>query len=199
MALESTKLSEFPLQDYEDLYNPDRAKRKNDKKKELKNFFLDWVVSKSDGSCYLVAEEFYYTGSIAPSVLTNGNDQTHFDDIIVVKIDPSGDLEWARSIFKRDTEPSYNITMKGDYLHVLLNSGKGLTIKDDGRTKISKGIFEGRALFDISFSPDGEVEYTKIQDNKRNKIFDPYLGENFGNGFMMMNSVANRRRVMILD
>ena len=66
--------------------------------------------------------------------------------------------------------------MKNGELHVILNSGKNLTEKTDGRTKASKGWFESSALYDFVYSATGEVSYDKIQDNKGNTFYAPFYG-----------------------
>jgi hypothetical protein len=196
-------INHFPEQVYADMFSSGRAERKSRKNKELKNFYLDFAIRTELGNIYLIAEKYYETGgpfaSSTPIVFASSFDpptQANYDDILVVKLNPKGEQEWARGIFKSDTKPSYNYFLKGEHLHILLNSGKNLTLKEDGRTKISKGLFEGRALFDIAFTPEGDVEYHAINENKRNTTFDPFRGSADSEGFYMLNAVANKRQIM---
>ena len=123
----------------------------------------------------------------------------HYDDIFVVKIDSKGELLWGRSIFKRSTEPSYNAFLKNDELYLILNSGKRLVKKDDGRTKVSQGIFESSALYNIIFRESGEVVYEKSQNNKKKSYYLPYYGNYDFDRFIMPNNVINRKKFMILE
>ena len=56
----------------------------------------------------------------------------HYDDILIMKFDNNGKLDWSRSVFKKAQSPSYNAFIKNDELHVILNSGKNLNEKKDG-------------------------------------------------------------------
>lgn len=123
----------------------------------------------------------------------------HYDDILILKFNAQGELDWGRSIFKRATSPSYNAFLKNDELHVVLNSGKNLTEKKDGRTKASKGWFESSALYDFVYSSNGDVSYDKIQNNKGKTFYLPYYGTFSNNKFIMMSSARKKKQFMILE
>jgi hypothetical protein len=123
----------------------------------------------------------------------------HYDDILILKFDKTGAINWGRSIFKRANSPSYNAFLKNDQLHVLLNSGKNLTEKSDGRTKVSKGFFESTALYDFTYSVDGEVAYNKIQDNKGNNYYMPFYGTFNSDVFIMVSDGVRKKQFMILQ
>ncbi|EPR70713.1 hypothetical protein ADIWIN_3360 [Winogradskyella psychrotolerans RS-3] len=148
-----------------------------------------------------MAEEFYITQTYVSTGMNNGYWQTvyHYDDILIFKFGVSGNLDWGRSIFKRSNSPSYNAFLKNDELHVLLNSGKNLLEKDDGRTKVSKGWFESSSLYDIVYNSSGEVVYSKIQDNKGKTYYQPFYGTYQDGKFIMMSSGGKKRQFMILQ
>ena len=192
---------ELPLDVYEDLYGDKKGSRKKEKGKELTNFYIDYVLKDSQGNTYLLAEEFYITQTYVSTGMNNGYWQTvyHYDDILIFKFGASGNLDWGRSIFKRSNSPSYNAFLKDDELHVLLNSGKNLLEKDDGRTKVSKGWFESSSLYDIVYNSTGEVIYSKIQDNKGKTYYQPFYGTYQDGKFIMMSSGRKKRQFMILQ
>ena len=189
----------LPGQVYEDLYGYRKAKRKDDK--ELSGFGVDYVLFDSQGNTYILAEEFYITSQY----IYNGNMggywsyTYHYDDILILKFSAAGELSWGRSIFKRATSPSYNAFIKDDKLHVILNSGKNLSEKEDGRTKASKGWFESTALFDFVYTADGEVSYDKIQDNKGKTMYIPFYGTFENDSFIMMSDGRTKKQFMILQ
>ncbi len=199
LAILNKKQDKLPEDVYQDLYGYRKANKK--KKKELKSFYVDYVIEDSFGSTYLLAEEFYVTQTYVATGNGMGYWVTtyHYDDVLILKFNSNGDLDWGRSIFKRSTSPSYNAFLKDDKLHVVLNSGKNLTEKNDGRTKISKGWFESSALFDFVYSKDGEVSYDKIQDNKGKTYYLPYFGTYENGKFVMMSSGKKRRQFMTLQ
>ncbi|MFP4845916.1 hypothetical protein [Winogradskyella sp. PE311] len=189
----------LPLDVYEDLFGQKKGSKK--KGKELTNFYIDYILEDSQGNSYLLAEEFYITQTYVNNGMNGGYWQTvyHYDDILILKFGAEGDLEWGRSIFKRATSPSYNAFVKNDELHVLLNSGKNLLEKKDGRTKVSKGWFESSSLYDIVYNNSGEVVYSKIQDNKGKTFYLPFYGTYQNETFIMMSSGRKKRQFMILE
>lgn len=193
------KKAKLPEDVYKDLYGYRKAGKK--KKKELKSFYVDYVIEDSSGSTYLLAEEFYVTQTYVSTGNGMGYWVTtyHYDDILILKFNPNGEMDWGRSIFKRSTAPSYNAFLKDDKLHVVLNSGKNLTEKNDGRTKVSKGWFESSSLYDFVYSKDGEVSYDKIQDNKGKTYYLPYYGTYENGIFIMMSSGRKKRQFMTLQ
>ncbi|PHQ31192.1 hypothetical protein [Leeuwenhoekiella nanhaiensis] len=193
LAVTGKQANPLPVSVFEDLYGNDRGKEKADS--ELSNFTLDHILTDSKGNVYLVAEEFYVTVVYSTYGMTT---IPHYDDIILLKYNAQGELAWGRSIFKKDAFPSYNAFLKDDTLHILLNSGKSLTEKEDGRTKASKGFFESTALYDFEYSPDGEVSYNKIQDNKGNTKYFPANGTYENGTFLMMSGGGRERQFMML-
>lgn len=197
-AVVDKKLNILPTSVYEDLYGYRKAKRK--KGKELSNFYIDYVVEDSKGNTFLLAEEFYITQHYVSNGMNGGYWRTvyHYDDILILKFNAKGNLDWGRSVFKRSNSPSYNAFLKDDKLHVLLNSGKRLSEKKDGRTKVSKGWFESSSLYDFEYAASGETMYNKIQDNKGQTYYLPFFGTYSNGKFIMMSSGRKKKRFMSL-
>lgn len=202
LRLIKSETTELPKQVYEDLYGYRKASKKKKEGKELKSFYVDYVLLDANGNTYILAEEFYVTQVYVPSGMNGaGSWQTiyNYDDILIMKFDSNGKLDWSRSIFKKAQSPSYNAFIKNDELHVLLNSGKNLTEKKDGRTKVSKGWLESSALYDFTYNSSGEVAYNKIQNNKNNTYYLPYYGTFENNIFVMISSGRKKRQFMKLE
>ncbi|CAM3500226.1 hypothetical protein FLGE108171_00565 [Flavobacterium gelidilacus] len=202
LVIIAKKNSELPKDVYEDLYGDAKAERHDKKKKELNSFYVDYVVRDDQGNTIVLAEEFYVTQTYVATGMNGAGYWTttyHYDDILILKFDKNGEISWGRSIFKRATVPSYNAFLKDDKLHVILNSGKNLTEKSDGRTKVSKGWFESSALYDFTYSPDGKVDYNKIQDNKGNTYYLPFYGTYNLDTFIMMSDGGRKKQFMILQ
>ncbi len=200
LEVQDVKNMALPKQVYEDLYGYRRAKKKG--KKELRSFYLDHFIEDSQGNIYLVAEEFYVTQQYH-SYGTNGHGQWvtvyHYDDILIIRVGTGGNIEWGRSIFKRAGTPSYNTFVMDNKLHILLNSGKSLIEKKDGRTKVSQGFLESSSLYDFVYGPSGKNQIEKIQDNKGRTTYIPYLG-NYKNGkFVMLNESKANKQLMVLE
>jgi hypothetical protein len=198
-SVKQKKAHLLPKQVYDDLYGYRSAARKDGKKSELKNFDINHVLIDSKGGAYVVAEEFYVT-YIYVSTGYGGYMQRveHYDDILILKFDPNGDLGWARSVFKKAYSPSYNAFLKQDQLHIILNAAKNLKEKKDGRTKVRNKALQASSLFDIEYSLKGEVSYNKIQDNKGNEYYRPFFGTHQDDRFIMMSRGKRKKTFMIL-
>ncbi|WP_298419971.1 hypothetical protein [uncultured Kordia sp.] len=201
LTVASKKITELPQQVYEDLYGYRRGKRKKKKAKELRNFYVDYTMEDTQGNTYILAEEFYITQSYISTGMNGGYWQTvyHYDDILIMKFNANGELDWGRSIFKRANGPSYNAFLKNDELHIILNSGKNLLEKKDGRTKVSQGWFESSSLYDIVYSVDGKVAYTKIQDNKGKTYYSPYYGTFTDDKFITTTTRRKKKKFLKLE
>lgn len=193
------KREKLPLKVYEDIYGNRKASKK--KSKELKSFYLDHVIEDDNGNTFLIAEEFYITSVYVSNGMNGGYWQTvyHYDDILIVKLNNAGTIDWGRSIYKKATAPSYNAFVNNEKLHVFLNSGKNLKEKKDGRTKVKQRWLQSSSLYDFVYDKKGNSTIEKIQDNKGNTYYQPYLG-NFTNGkFIMFNISKFNKRLMVLE
>ena len=198
LVVENKQLSQLPIAVFEDIFGEDNAEDKKDK--ELSNYFVDYTIEDANGNTYLLAEEFFVTSTYISNGQFGGYTTTtpHYNNILILKLNASGTLEWGRSVFKKANTPSYNAFLKENQLHVILNSGKNLKDKEDGRVKVSKGIFESSALYDFAYSENGEVTYTKIQDNKGANFYQPAYGAYKNDQFIMINTRGSEKSLMIL-
>lgn len=200
LSILEKKKEALPTKVFEDLYGYRNAKSK--KESELTSFNLDYILEDENGNTFLIAEEFYMVQVYMSNGVNGGGyyiTTYHYDDILITKLDANGNLKWGRSIFKRATEPSYNAFLKDDKLYILLNSGKKLKDKTDGRLKVSKGWFESTSLYAFIYDIDGNLKYEKIQDNKGKTMYSPYLGSYNNEKFVMYNHSKGYKKIMILN
>lgn len=200
LKITENKVFKLPESVYKDLYSENKAKRKKDKEAELSSYYVDYVLDDSLGNTYLLAEEFFITQVYVSNGMNGGYWTTtfHYNNVLVIKLNKAGELEWGRSIFKRASAPSYNAFVKDNQLHVILNSGKNLSEKEDGRVKVSKGWLESTSLYDIVFDEAG-VQYNKIQDNKGNTFYTPYYGAYNGDRFVTISRSGGKKQFLILE
>tara|TARA_B100000795_G_scaffold268927_1_gene256918 strand:+ start:6090 stop:7598 length:1509 start_codon:yes stop_codon:yes gene_type:complete len=199
LSVTSKKKQKLPVKVFEDLYGYRNAKNKKDS--ELTSFYLDHTLEDKDGNVYLIAEEFYTTQTYVSYGVNGGGGFVttyHYDDLLITKLNKNGNLVWGRSIYKRSNEASYNVFLHNDQLHVLLNSGKNLLKKNDGRLKVSKGWFESSSLYLFLYDNDGNVTHQKIQDNKGKTFYIPYRGSYSKGKFVMYNHSKKRKQIMML-
>lgn len=123
-----------------------RAKRREAKGKnvELYEYDLDEIVLRADGGAVLVAEQYYVVVICRTDPKTGVTTCTyyyHYNDIIVVSVDPSGKIEWATKIPKRQSSvndngywSSYAMMIVEDKLHFIFNdTRKNLDIPKQGK------------------------------------------------------------------
>lgn len=193
--------SVFPEQVFQDLYPKGKAERSKKNEKELRNFALDYILTDDQGNSYLTAEEFYIT-----TVTTNNGAAGfvtttiyHYDDILLVKFNPAGKIEWGRSIFKKATSPSYQPIEIDGQLHVLLNTGKNIADKSNDRKKLKRGFLEKSALYDIVYDANGKETYDLIRENGgRKEFFSPWRGSYDLGVFVMPNFSKNKKQFLVL-
>jgi hypothetical protein len=100
--------------------------KKSGKAQELNDFYFDHFILNEDGSAYFVAEEYYMLTTSYFDTYTQiyqDNYSFHYNDIIVVKVNSAGEIEWSEKIPKRQT----STTGRSDYYsYSLANTPAGL-------------------------------------------------------------------------
>ncbi|WP_299767765.1 hypothetical protein [uncultured Dokdonia sp.] len=197
------KVTPFPKSIYNDLYSEAAAERRKKKEKEFRSYYLDYTIIDEEDNAYLTAEQFYITQHTVNNG-PNGGFTTittyHYDNILAIKFDKEGNLVWGRSILKKSNSPSYNAFAVDGKLHILLNTGKNIKEKSNGRKKVKKGWLEKSALFDIVFDEQGGETYQMIKENDgRKDFYSPSSGNYDYNTFIMANLSKNKRQFLILS
>lgn len=100
--------------------------RQIDRGKELKYFYLDNIVLRSDGGVLLIGEKFYTTVSSYLDLYGYWVDQKifHYEEIIVSSIAPDGEQEWSSVVHKRQAGEvrenlSYMNMITGENIYLL--------------------------------------------------------------------------------
>lgn len=114
-----------------------KAKKKEAKGKkspELYQYDLQELILREDGGVVLIAEQFYI--QVVTSSYTDANGHTHttttyyyhYNDIVVVNINPQGEIEWNVRIDKQQTSTndggffsSYTSHVKDDKIYIIFN------------------------------------------------------------------------------
>lgn len=97
---------------------------------ELPNYNLKGLVMEADGSVVQIAERYYVTTHTYTD--SNGNTRTtyiyHYDEIIVVRIDEKGDIDWIRKVRKAQASSSpsnqylsFHFALIGDKMYFIHN------------------------------------------------------------------------------
>ncbi len=123
-----------------------KATKKADKKGEeleMYNYELRDIVRRDDGGAVMVGEQYRFYVTTVTSTDANGNTSTRtvyhyvYNDIIVVNINPEGEIDWAAKVPKRQHSTndggyfsSYAMVVKGSNIHLMFNdNGMNLFLK----------------------------------------------------------------------
>jgi hypothetical protein len=159
-----------------------KAERKGEEV-ELILYDLDELIIRDDGGVVMVGEQYnFYTTTVCTSSPNGGQtcrtvDHYVYNDIVVVNVDPSGNIEWATKIPKRQhttndggTFSSYALTVKGDKMYFMFNdSGKNLFLKEGDKI----------APFKIT-GKEALITLATVEDNgtvHREALLSPEKGE----------------------
>ncbi|MDQ3101382.1 MAG: hypothetical protein M3R08_08340, partial [Bacteroidota bacterium] len=116
---------------------------KKDEELEMVNYDLDDIIRRDDGGAVMVGEQYQFYVTTHTSTDSNGRTTTRtvyhyvYNDIIVVNIDPSGNIEWAAKVPKRQHTTndggyysSYAMAVKDNMIYLVFNdNGKNLFIQ----------------------------------------------------------------------
>lgn len=199
-AVQDRKATEFDF-NFLTAFMSDRNKQKaleavekNDTRKapELYDYSLDELILRSDGGAVLVAEQYFveqvydnnyglyspfYSPYYDPFYYNRYNNRQtdyyyHYNDIIIVNISPSGEIEWSARIPKRQETrndggyySSYSMATTRDGFFFLFNDDGRNFGRDDGKLYTYTGGNNGVvALAQVNIK--GEVSVAPLTTNK---------------------------------
>lgn len=163
---------------------------------ELYQFDLDELILRSDGGVVLIAEQFYIVTHTTRD--QNGNMRTsytyHYKDIIVVNIDPSGNIEWASKIPKRQITrndggyfSSYVLAIVKDKMYFIFNDNiKNLQEKDPKRLANFSGGKNGIVTMAVLDSKGEYDKYPLISTKEEGVMLRPKVCEQSGRKEMII-------------
>jgi len=167
-----------------ELERAQKAARRGDKNKqaELYNFSLDDLIMRSDGGAVLVAEQYYVhevreydrfnagIGGFNNRVGGfNGRNNYRIDyhynynDIIVVNIKPTGEIEWSARIPKRQ-ETVNDGGYYSSYTRAILPTGLYFVYNDNSRN-FENGGGKNNRIFDFGGGGNSVITVAKIDKN----------------------------------
>lgn len=159
-----------------------------DRGKELKNFYLDNIVLRSDGGVLLIAEKYY--SSYNSYLDRNGYwiDQRvhHYDDIIVNSVAANGDLEWCAVAPKRQ---SSEIRDHLSYLDVVSGASLYLIYGYQPR-RAPRTIYFNEVGMEGEVSPRGLM----MKPHGENDSFLPHLSEQISNSEALLVYYQEREK-----
>ena len=164
-----------------------RADRK-DEELELYEYDLQDIVRRDDGGAVLVGEQYFmYTTQTCYTTQGGGQQCTTtyhyiYNDIIVVNIDPDGNIAWATTIPKRQHTTndggyfsSFALEVKGSNIYFVYNdNGQNLFLAAGDKFKNTDFLGKSSIVTMATVSIDGHVTREALFDpEKRDLILRP--------------------------
>ena len=136
------------------------SKRRARKGRELYRYYLDEIILRSDGGAVLIGEQFYvvtqtyYTGT-GLGRTENVTYTYHYEDVIIININPDGSIAWASNIPK---DQQSSTTEFSSYAHMIVK-GKIHFIYNDRISRRSP-------VMHATVNTAGNVEIKELFKNK---------------------------------
>lgn len=177
LNIRKTKFNPFTEQFMIDKYG-------KDKEKELKNLSFRKIIIAQNGDIIFNAEEFYLTSTYVMTGNGGGYWRTiyHYDDIVSARINPSGEIIWARNINKRQSTPgddsyiSYTSTAVNNDAYFFINTGEKVKKLRNDRIQFGQTSTKKSNLNIIRVNQNGDFDYQEILDDKDNEV--PFMVSN---------------------
>lgn len=119
----------------DDLMRNFLSERKLKKGKELSGFTINYIIPNSDGGTIILSEQSYYN-QICNTDFRTGmvycNDYYHYNDIIAIRINAGGDIEWTSKIGKQQVSINDN-GYYSSYFPFVIKNGLYLIYNDNAK------------------------------------------------------------------
>lgn len=147
--------------------------------KVVKNLIFKDARFTEDGSLLFNAEEYFVTRSVEanPSGGRVQVERYHHNDIVSVKLNATGDLEWARNINKTEVTQgdgayaSYSSYSKGgDTYFFICTAADNPILLNNERLTFKQGLSRNRNVFLIRLDAGGKLSYEKIIDQSEARL-----------------------------
>ncbi len=164
------------------------SKRRARKGKELYRDYLDEIILRSDGGAVIIAEQFYVsTHSYTTGTGVNRTEQStstyHYEDIIVVNINPNATTAWAASIPKNQAASTKSFS---SYSHAIVK----------GRIHFiyNERISNRSPVMLASVDTKGKVDIKELFNNKTERVLTrPRLCRQTSKNEMMIYGERGKR------
>ncbi len=160
----------------------ERAAQRGDERREaeLYSYSLDDLILRSDGGVVLVGEQYYVYQDRTQDFYSGRFNTTYFynyNDIIVVNIQPDGEIEWASRIPKRQRTvndggyfSSYAMSITRGKLYFVYNDN-ARNLDPNRRNSIFNFSGSGFVIAVAEVGMNGQVKTFPIQNNREASVY----------------------------
>lgn len=144
---------------------------------ELKNLiFKDVHITPSKDILFSAEEYFVTKGEDISGGGTQITERYHYNDIVVAKLNASGEMKWARNINKIEVTQgdssyaSYTAYGHGNDMYFFINSGENPQKMSKERILFKQGYSRNPNMFVIKVDDHGDLSYKKLVDDKELRL-----------------------------
>ncbi|MFZ1609946.1 MAG: hypothetical protein WAT52_02685 [Chitinophagales bacterium] len=177
---------------------------KAEKGSELASFSLDEIIVRSDGGALLIGEKFYVTTSTYRDPNTGKTSTSyhyHYNDIMVININPDNTVKWATKIPKKQTASSgfylsYVSHVKDDMVYLIFNDNEK-NLDEKNPDKIYS--YDGKNSFAtiVSIQPDGKWDKKALFSNKEvGVVMRPSVSEQINDDELLFYAEKGKKYVV---
>lgn len=168
-----------------------KAKKKAEKQEEeleLPEYEVYDIIHRDDGGAVLLCEQYRFYVTTTTTSTPNGGTTTttishyHYNDVLVVNIDPQGNIEWATKVPKRQHSTndngrysSFAVNVKGSNIYLVFNdSGENLFLKPGD--KVDQFSLTGKDALVVLATVDGDGQVSRealFAPDRRDVILRP--------------------------
>ena len=167
---------------------------------ELYKYDLNDLVLREDGGAILVGEQFDIQIVTSTSTGANGNVITTktyyyiFNDIIVININPEGEIVWEQKIGKRQRTrndfgyySSYAMAVIKDKLYFVFNdNAKNLYYKGEGKLAVFGGIKNALAVLVVLDKDGNQTKEALFGASKKESVLRPIINTQIDNSSIVV-------------
>lgn len=153
-----------------------QEKGKNVDEPQLYNYYIDHLLSKPDGSCLILAEQYYVRVVTHTYTTANGGTQTtttyyyYYNDIIALNYDKNGELAWKKVLPKKQVSTndggyysSYFVVQEGNDVHIIYNDRESNYVDTEGMSNAEiKALSRSTIGAKITLDEYGETTKQKL-------------------------------------
>lgn len=176
-----------------------QAKRRDEKGQdvELYEYDLDKLIVRSDGGAMLIGEQYFvrtrtYTQYMGGRPITQTTTYYYYNDIIVVNIDPQGNIDWSVKVPKRQMSTddggfysSYAMAINKDKIYFVYNDSPD-NLSYSGTGQVSNASGNKRIVMVTSVNSKGEMNRKPLSAGMAEVITRPKVCEQISYSEMIL-------------
>ena len=177
----------------------EKAKRREERgqEQELFEYDLDKLIVRSDGGALLIGEQ-YFVKTVTYTSYINGRPSTrtvtyyYYNDIIVVNINPNGDIAWTVKVPKRQSSvndggfySSYAMATNKDKIYFVFNDNPD-NLDYSGVGRVSETPTRNQVVTVVSVNTKGEMKRQLLGAGAGEVIIRPKVCEQISYSQMLL-------------